>query len=115
MQTDMKLMNFLSGYCQHYCCSEKRFHNHLLWNCFTWPFPLSVLGRLIATINPGILKPDYIAIDQIGRTCNISEFLYELDSLRYLRHRDGNFFPRKFRFGLSIAKLKKIGLFVFAE
>lgn len=74
-----------------------------------------MMGRFIALVRPGILKPDYVAIDHIGRTCDISEFLNELEDFRFLRHRDGAFFRRRFRFCLSVSKLKRIGSILFAE
>lgn len=73
------------------------------------------MGRVFSVLLPGVLKPDYIAIDHIARTTDMSEFLSELEDFQYLRYRDGVMFRRNFRFCLSISKLKRIGQVVFSE
>ena len=115
MENDMNPMNFLNEYCQHFRCSEKNFPNHLLWKCFTWPFPFSILGRFLAFMSPSLLKAELIAIDQIARTCNQIDFQHELNDIRYLRHRDGTFFCRRFGFHLSVTKLKRIRRIISAS
>lgn len=115
MKNDTHSARFESIYCQHFHCSSKQFANHILWKCFAWPFPLSLMGRVFSVLLPGVLKPDYIAIDHIARTTDMSEFLSELEDFQYLRYRDGVMFRRNFRFCLSISKLKRIGQVVFSE
>jgi hypothetical protein len=101
-------VSFIDAYCNFFKCTKATYYEEVLWSCYCWHFPLSLIFKLIAFFIPNFLALDKNLLCLLADAKCDREFYSEIGSFSYLFHRDSNIIKRILHMRLSSKKLEKL-------